>query len=584
MANVNFYDVIEQGGQTPAERFAAMTKDADSFYSVADDLYIGSHKLTSADDLAVAVGNIAQNAADITTINNTLTKLQGAESTSGSIKNLIRAYLNTLDSTATIASKSGNVISIRPQVEQVNGTIAPAGTAIDFAAVAATGAASDVSYDNSASGLTATDVKSAIDEVASQSAGGVGSKTIFVEDKSASQSVYAKVYEIYQCATQAEESASTLRGTINIPKDLFIKSASVETVTVADEPYEGAEVGDKYIDIEVQNQTDHIYVPCNSLVDEYTAEQGATQIQLVIDSNNVISATVVAGSIGATELASDAVVTAKIADGNVTKAKLAQSVQNSLDLADSAIQSVTEGTTAGAILVGSSIVPVHGLANVATSGNAADVAYDNTASGMTATDMQDAVDELKDAIDNIDVSGDIQDAIEALDGSAVIASKSGNAVTLKAGIVEADGIVENSSNADIVLADVAVTGAATDVAYVNGSIATVAGALNDLYDQIGAGGSVQEMIDAAIEALDTASDVAVASQNASTGDVTISGSIKEEDGVIAKGTASDIVLKKVATTGKAEDLAVDDTDDYFTGTNAETILAEIGRRLTWQEV
>ena len=45
-----------------------------------------------------------------------------------------------------------------------------------------------------------------------------------------------------------------------------------------------------------------------------------------------------AGSIGSTELAADAVVTAKIADGNVTKAKLASTVQTSLDLADTALQ------------------------------------------------------------------------------------------------------------------------------------------------------------------------------------------------------------------------------------------------------
>ena len=495
MANVNFYDVIAKDGQTPAERFAGLTKDADSFYAVGEDLYIGSQKLNNGGDLADAVADIAQNAADIVTINNTLTKLENTESTSGSIRNIIKQYLDGLDSTATIVSKSGDVVSFYPQVSQVNGTIAAAGTQISLAAVASTGAGEDVSYDPTTSGLTATDVQAAIDEVASQSAGGVGSKTIWVEDKSASQSVYAKVYEIYQCATQAEQSASTLKGTINIPKDLFIKSASVETVSTADVPYTGAVVGDKYIDIEVQNQTEHIYVPCNSLVDEYTPEQSATQIQLAIDNNNVISATVVAGSIGTTELDTDAVTTAKILDENVTKAKLAQSVQDSLDLADSAVQSVTEGATAGTISVDGTDVAVHGLANIATSGNSSDAAYDNSNSGMTATNVQDAVDELKDALDDIDVSGDIDTAIAALDTTSPI------------------------------------------------PIATVSSSI-----------------------------------------VSITGAIIEEDGIVKKGSAADITLAKAAKTGASEDISVADSAGYFDGTNAESVLAELGRRLTWQEL
>jgi len=57
----------------------------------------------------------------------------------------------------------------------------------------------------------------------------------------------------------------------------------------------------------------------------------------------------------------------------------------------------------------------------------------------------------------------ITDAINNLDGSATIASVSNNVVTLKAGITEINGVIDNNSDSDITLEEVAVTGAAADV-------------------------------------------------------------------------------------------------------------------------
>lgn len=309
------------------------------------------------------------------------------------------AFTVTLPDTSNFIEKIANGASGNFVVQDANGALVDGGDSID---------ADKIDYDNTTSGLTATDAQAAIDEIAAQSAGGVASKNIWVEDVSAGQSDYAKVYKIYQCATQNDESVSTLKGTINIPKDLFIKSASVETVVTPDVPYSGAAVGDKYIDIEVQNQQAHLYVPCNALVDEYTAEQNASQIQLAIDANNVISATVVAGSIDTTELAASAVTTAKIADSNVTTAKiadenvtlgkLASGVQTSLGLADSAVQSVAEGATNGTVAVDGTDVAVHGLGSaaytastdyeVAGAAAAAVAALDSNTS--TATDTADS--------------------------------------------------------------------------------------------------------------------------------------------------------------------------------------------------
>lgn len=57
----------------------------------------------------------------------------------------------------------------------------------------------------------------------------------------------------------------------------------------------------------------------------------------------------------------------------------------------------------------------------------------------------------------------LADTIVGMDGTATIASKSGDAITLKAGIAQTNGEIANNSSADITLADVAATGAAENV-------------------------------------------------------------------------------------------------------------------------
>ena len=59
---------------------------------------------------------------------------------------------------------------------------------------------------------------------------------------------------------------------INIPKDMVIEDGEVKTVETPDDPYPGAQVGDKYIDLVIANKSDsHLYIPVNDLVDVYTA-------------------------------------------------------------------------------------------------------------------------------------------------------------------------------------------------------------------------------------------------------------------------------------------------------------------------
>ena len=151
-------------------------------------------------------------------------------------------------------------------------------------------------------------------------------------------------------------------GTINIPKDLVVKSGEVVT-----DP-EGQPAG-TYIKLTIANQTKPLYINVNTLVDVYTAETSATQVQVAISDTNVVSATIVAKS--------------------VTNKELSDAVNASLTLANSAIQSVTEGATNGTVSVNDTDVNVHGLGTAAfTDSDAYDAAgtASNAISALSATE------------------------------------------------------------------------------------------------------------------------------------------------------------------------------------------------------
>lgn len=156
------------------------------------------------------------------------------------------------------------------------------------------------------------------------------------------------------------KQGDTTVGTIDIPKDMVVKSG-----TVVKNP-EGQPAG-TYIELTLANAaSDKIYVNVGTLVDIYVAEASAAKIQLSINpSTRVISGTIVAGSVTATELAANAVTTTKIADGNVTLAKLEQSIRTSLGKADTAVQKVITGTANGTISVDGTNVAVKGLGSAA---------------------------------------------------------------------------------------------------------------------------------------------------------------------------------------------------------------------------
>lgn len=308
---------------------ALVNKDNGVFYRVvntdeSEDFYLGAKKLNNAADITDAI--------------------------------------EALDGSATIASKSGDVVTIKGGITEADGVVSnDSSSDIVLAAVATTGAAEDVSYDNTTSGLTATDVQGAIDEVAEASAGGVDSKTVWFTDNSAGQSDYAKVYKIWQGANSPESvtDPAALIGTINIPKDAVLRDASIVNITydnghLYDDATDVTELikgeggtataadAGKYLKMEMQNVADPLYVNLQVFVDVYTVESGATEIQLALNDHE-FSASVV--SVDGSKIVYKAETSAGAGDGETVKQALTR-LDGAASVTGSVAQKINTAITA----------------------------------------------------------------------------------------------------------------------------------------------------------------------------------------------------------------------------------------------
>ena len=265
----------------------------------------------------------------ITANKGVIDKLDGDASTAGSVKKQIADAKTAIekeinDSKYNDTALAGRVTTVEGKVTTLTGADTVDGSVakqIKDAKTAVEGKIGDLTTLDTAAKDTlvkaVNELKGVVDSTAT-----AGEVTV---DTATTTAGMAKSYTIKQ-------GGKTVT-TIDIPKDMVVKSGTVEQNPAG-------QAKGTYLVLTLANATeDKVYVNVGTLVDIYTAKASATQIQVAIDaSTREISATIVAGSVTATELANNAIVTAKIADGNVTKAKLSKEVQASLDKADSAIQ------------------------------------------------------------------------------------------------------------------------------------------------------------------------------------------------------------------------------------------------------
>jgi hypothetical protein len=124
---------------------------------------------------------------------------------------------------------------------------------------------------------------------------------------------------------------------IDIPKDLVVTKGEVVK-----------EGKDTFIQLAIANQDEPVKINVKDLVDVYTAQANAAQVQLAISGTNEISATIKPGSIAKTDLAT--------------------AVQGSLDKADAAApQSALDATNAEITKIKEDVA-AHGVKSVTASG------------------------------------------------------------------------------------------------------------------------------------------------------------------------------------------------------------------------
>ena len=379
------YDVkFKKGLQSGYD--ALSTKDSGTFYIVTDTpaIYLGSVKLSSVSELSAALSRITANEGNISKI---LSGLNGFDLTSqGSVKTFIQGVETAIE---------GHI-----------------------------GDLSDLDTTDK------TNIVSAINEIQG-SISDIVSNSITIVHEDTPTAGYASTYTF--------KAGNVTIGKIDIPKDLVVQSGEIVQATPSN-PIHNKTSGE-FIKLVIANQAEPLYIDATSLVDVYTAQQGATQVQVSVVSG-VISASIVAGSITATELASDSVLTVKIKDKNVTTAKLADgavtndkldsNLKSAISKANSSVQSIAQGSDNGTISVDGTDVAVKGLGSAAyTDSGAYEVAgaassVQNTVTGTSSSaagslnlnGLKKSITALESAVGSGgDIDTRISDAIDALDVS-----------------------------------------------------------------------------------------------------------------------------------------------------------------------
>lgn len=333
MAMVNFQKMTEV-------KFKTITPDAGSFYWVTreggkQDLYFGTQRLNNIEDIKDAIDALSAAGGAIDDIKDTLDTILGDENTEGSIKEEIK---KAIDELADIA-KDGKAESVKVKDDAENFT----------------GVDKDGVIDKNLEVILAEIVQKIKN---AQNAG----KLIIVDENSDDSSDVSKIVTFYQ-GEQTEENKIY---TLNILGGMFDVTGDVITIEPdAEDIPDGLEAGKTYIKLVIGAGSEPVYISADELVSNLT---GGKNDQTTVDVNNTTNEITVT-------INENAIINSMIKDGTIAKTKLAQSVQDTLDKADSAIQSVTEGEVDGAINVDGKSVNVHGLADVATSGSAADIVY-----------------------------------------------------------------------------------------------------------------------------------------------------------------------------------------------------------------
>lgn len=225
---------------------------------------------------------------------------------------------------------------------------------------------------------------------------------IDVDEKSSANTGAFKTYEITQGGTTV--------GEIDIPKDFLVKSGSVKTVGATPTTKEAAAnllAGDLYISLIINSKDnatstgdDELIIPANGLVEDTTYDADNSTLQLTGTTFSIKS-----GGVTVTELANDAVETAKIKDSNVTTAKIADGNVTAAKLASNSVETdkIKDANVTTAKIADLNITTAKLASEAVTTAKIADanVTYAKLSSSCISSLTSDADAEINQALDDL---------------------------------------------------------------------------------------------------------------------------------------------------------------------------------------
>ena len=369
--------------------------DANTLYFFTDtkEIYLGSQLYTG--DFSELAGDVTALETWQTTIDNWKNGNEGAENRLATLETAFDTYLDEIQNqdvlkditAAQVAAwdaAESNATAVANQkvasVSAADNSITIGGTSTAPTVAVKLNAAADNAIQLTESGLKVT-IPEGADYTVNMTALGANTD-------------YAQRYEL----KQGPAGSQTTIGTINIPKDMVVESGTVVTLSEADQAGHAAGT---YLKLVLANaDSDEVWIPVDSLIEYVTSgSQSGDMVVVDVDAQHRVTATITNGTVTKAKLAQSVQDSLDLADsamqsignGTVTKAMLETSVQDSLDAADSALQEsdISEGSANGTITVGSSSVAVHGLGSAAYT---AATDYATAAQGALADSALQAAD------------------------------------------------------------------------------------------------------------------------------------------------------------------------------------------------
>lgn len=286
---------------------------------------ITNAKLASAADLTALTGRVTTAEGDIDNLEGEIATLKGGVDEDGSVAKAIKDAIDALDLANTYAAKEHDHVAadITDLDDTIKGydyaTKAEAQGYADAKVASVTAGDASVTIGGTATAPTvAAKISADADNAITLEDDGL---KVVIPDAAEYSIVKAENSGEYAAIYNLTKDGSVVGASINIPKDMVVKSGSVVT-----DP-EGQAAG-TYIELVLQNVDEPLYINVGSLIEYVTSGSAADDMVVVAVSD-------------------DHKVTATITDGSITLGKLATDVQTAIGKAHvHENESVLNGITA----------------------------------------------------------------------------------------------------------------------------------------------------------------------------------------------------------------------------------------------